>query len=55
MGRGRPLRTSSPKAFNPESRAVEVEVHDWSRIERQHLADDQPADDGDAQRPAPSA
>src|SRR5580658_6057054 len=39
---------SSPLA--PVPRAIEIEVDDRSGIERQDLAYDQPAEDGDAQR-----
>src|SRR5438876_5227499 len=36
----------------PEPRAVNVEIDDRSGVKGQYLAHDQPADNGDAQRPA---
>src|SRR5580698_689397 len=41
-----------PKAAEPLAEIVEVNEHHRRRIERQHLTDDQPADDGDAKRMA---
>ena len=46
------IPVSSPLSFELEAETVEVEVHDWGRIEGEHLAEDEPAADGDAQRPA---
>ncbi len=34
----------------PEAEAVEVEIDDRGGVERQQLAEDQAADDGDAER-----
>src|SRR5689334_21320263 len=39
-------------AGSAAAQAIEVEVHDWGRKQREHLAEDQPADDGDAERAA---
>jgi hypothetical protein len=44
--------TSSPQACAPEPHAVEIEVHHRRGVEREQLAHEQPADDGDAERPA---
>src|SRR5579864_2538753 len=38
--------------LQPRLEAIEVEVYHRSGEERQHLADDQASDDGDAKRPA---
>ena len=39
-----------PSSGAPQPQAIEIQVHDRRRVERQHLADDQAADDGDAER-----
>ena len=39
-------------AGGPEAEAVEIEIDDRRGEEREHLADDQAADDGDAERAA---
>src|SRR5215510_11086126 len=36
-------------ACAPELEAVEIQVDDWRCVQRQHLAENQPTDDGDAQ------
>ena len=41
-----------PQSREPDAQPVEVEINDRRRVERQRLAEDQPADDRDAQRPA---
>src|ERR1019366_9400063 len=41
-----------PTRPDPFAEAVHIEVDDGRRIERQRLADDQPTDDGDAERTA---
>ena len=46
------LPAPSPDAFGPKPEAVQVEVHDRCRVEGKHLADNEPADDGDAERAA---
>jgi hypothetical protein len=38
-----PLRLSS---FQAETQAIEIEIYHRRRIEREHLAEDQPADNG---------
>ena len=47
--RGRPAAAELPE---PQAEAIEVEIDHRRRVERQHLAHDQAADDGDAERPA---
>src|ERR1017187_3112836 len=39
-----------PSPVEPEARAVDVEVNDGGRVEREQLADDQPADNRDPKR-----
>src|SRR2546425_6112975 len=41
----------SLQACEPEPHAVEIEVHHRRGVEREQLAHEQPADDGDAERP----
>jgi hypothetical protein len=43
---------SSSLAFEPEAETVEVEVHHGGGIEGEHLAEDEPADDGNAGGPS---
>jgi len=38
-------------AARPPAQAVEVDINDGSREQRQHLADDQSADDRDSEGP----
>jgi hypothetical protein len=38
-------------ALAPEAEAVEIQIDDRRRVKREHLADDQAADDRDAERP----
>ena len=45
-------RGPAPPPVHPEPEAVQVKVDHRGGVQRQHLAEDQPADDGDAQRPA---
>src|SRR5262245_41808060 len=42
----------TPSTFAPQPEPVEVKVDHGRRIEREHLAYDQAADDGNAERPA---
>ena len=42
--------SSSAMSSPPEAEAVEVEIDDRGGVERQQLAEDQAADDGDAER-----
>ena len=43
-------RRRRPAAGQPHRQAIEIEVDDRRREQREHLADDQAADDGDAER-----
>src|SRR5438132_13900492 len=45
-----PLQLSMTKMLPPDPESIEVQIHDWSCIEREHLADDQTADNREAQR-----
>ena len=36
--------------MQPQAESIEVEIDNWGGVERQHLADNQAADDGDAER-----
>ena len=49
---GRLLNVCCPLAPEPMPKAVKVEVHHRRGIEGEHLADHEPTDDSDAQRPA---
>ena len=46
---GATLRTH---AFDPEPEPIQIQIDDRRRVQRQHLADHQAADDGDAERSA---
>ena len=43
--------TKPPMSVTPKAEAIEVEVNDGRRVQRQQLAEDQSADDRDAERP----
>src|SRR2546422_5302742 len=47
-----PHCASAVELCTPDLHAVEIQVDDRCRVQRQHLAEDQATDDGDAQRPA---
>ena len=49
-----PAADPGPISFKPEAKAVEVEVNDGSRVQRQELAHHESADDGYTQRPRSS-
>ena len=49
---GTPRRRTAHARLRPQAEAVEIEIDHRRRVERQHLADHQPADDRDAERPA---
>src|SRR4051794_25164400 len=52
VARGKPGMADAPAALAPKAQAVEVEIDHRGRVEGQELADDQPANDRDAERPA---
>ena len=52
MGGQRVRRATSNGALESALQAIQVEVDDWCREQREQLAQDETAYDGDAQRPA---
>src|SRR5215469_10909862 len=42
---------SAPAAVCRQAEAIDIEVDYWCRVKGQHLANDQPADDRNAERP----
>src|SRR5437764_275959 len=49
-GKVRRLTPTLAKLTQPQTEAIEMQVHDWRRIKREQLADDEATDDRYAQR-----